>query len=189
MFQKNHTFIIKTGFTSLSLLALLNRHQWRGVLVREHPIGLVGLVSLKAGSETGSGHGRARSAASDLSRWTVKNWKGSMSVYEALMTDILCFYTMMLWLNMVEYFFSLSNMNRAFSFESLNNFSISPTPPDITLFGDSGLWLVNFTLEIIWHSNHPKDLSEVWPLFFGLIPQNFRDGGARQREAGWWNCC
>lgn len=55
-------------------LALLNRHQWRGVLVREHPIGLVGLVSLKAGSETGSGHGRARSAASDLSRWTVKNW-------------------------------------------------------------------------------------------------------------------
>ncbi len=71
---------------------------------------------------------------------------------------------------------------------NLKLLSPTPTPSDIAISGDSGLWLDNFSLkspDILTAQGFVRSMA-----LFGLTPQNLflRDGGARQRQASWWNC-
>ena len=141
----------------------------------------------ETGTETGSGHCRARSAASDLSRWTVKNWQVSVSVYETLMSygPILLHYDTMLDLFLQSPISTEPSHSNPWNLKFL---SPTPTPSDISISGDSGSWLDNFALkspDILTTQGFVRSMA-----LFGLTPQNLflRDGGARQRQASWWNC-
>ena len=102
-FKKPHVYHQDWVYIVVTL-ALLNRHQWRGVLVWEHPIGLVGLVSLKNWlwnrlwtrqskecSQWSQQMNGQKLVGVSVSLWSTDDWRPM-------------FYTMMLWLNMVDLF-------------------------------------------------------------------------------------